>query len=567
MVDDELPDSVGLALRRLALHTPLRRGVERVGEARTGGLYVLGWDESVEAVCQGGYLQTDVRVTAEDIKQFSKMDLAVIISDDDAFILKAGVRLTPSSVLLTSGAGARHLTAADTAKEIAHPVIAVSEETGAATLYVGEHSFVLTPHAVLLGKVTLAVLELDGCAKRLSAPDLGERSAASLAEQARVIFRRLHTMLLEFGEEGTLIAELAADYRARLGYLDEAPAAWQVPAGVKALHSIARRLAQWDELALDAAQQMLSARPVSLKPPVDRPLPRVLFGDEREVLRWYDEEGPALVTSIREAVETGDSATALRRSMAMLEFFYRSKSRDTWLEVTSLAVIAARQVGDRSAEASLLTSMGIALRELDRFEEAVELFEHALVIWKELEDHVGAADTLNRLAYALDRMGFADRAVLAGDEALLLIADVTEPRLTGMIHNNLAGIHSRAGNDDLAMSHVDTAIDLFTSDEYHRGRVWALSVQGRAHHLAGRHDAARECSEKAIAIRSEMGDNYGVALSRMEFGDVLLAQQDLEGAQGQWEAALGFFVVADESHAHAIRAKLEALDLRRREDR
>ncbi|MFE9748220.1 tetratricopeptide repeat protein [Saccharothrix saharensis] len=563
MVDDELPDSVRQALRRLALHTPLRCGVERVGEARTGGLYVLGWDESVEAVCQGGYAQTGVRVTAEDVKQFSKMDLAVIISADDAYILKAGVRLTPSSLVPSSGSGARHLTAADTAKEIGHPVIAVSEETGKATLYVGSHLFELTPQSVLLSKATLAVLELDSCAKKLSAPDLGQRSAATLAEQARLVLRQLNTILLEFGEEGTHIAELVADYRARLGYRDESPAPWHLPAGVKAMHSIARRLGEWDERALDAAQQTLSVRLA----PAERPFPRVLLGDEREVLRWYDKEGPTLVTSIREAVEAGDPATALRRSMAMLEFFYRRKSRGAWLEVTSLAVVAARQVGDKPAEASLLTSMGIALRELGEFGEAVEHFEHALVIWREIQDHAGAADTLNRLAYALDQVGFVDRAVLAGDEALVLVADVSELRLTGMIHNNLAGIHSRAGSDDRAMTHVGTAIDLFTLDEYHRGRAWALSVQGRVHYLAGRYEAAHEFSEEAIAIRSEMGDDYGVALSRMEFGDVLLAQRNVMAAREQWETALDFFSAVDESHARTIRVKLEALDLRRREDR
>lgn len=567
MVDDELPDSVLQALTRLALHMPLRCGIERVGEARTGGLYVLGWDDSVEAVCQGGYVQTDVRVTAEDIKQFSKMDLAVIISADDAYVLKAGVRLTPSSLLLTSGAGARHLTAADTAKEIGPPVVAVSEETGKATLYVGEYSVELTPQPVLLSKATLAMLELDGCVEQLSKPELGQRLVASLAEQARVALRRLKTMLIEFGEEGTLIAELVADYRARLGYKDEAPAPWQLPTGVKAMHSIARQLGEWHERALDAAQQTLSARPVPLTLPADRPFPRISFGDEREALQWYDAEEPTLITSIREAAEAGDSATALRRSMAMLEFFYRSKSRRAWLEVTSLAVVAARQVGDKPAEASLLTSMGIALRELQRFEEAVELFEHALVIWKEIEDHVGAADTLNRLAFALDEMGNADHAVRAGDEALVLVADITEPRLTGMIHNNLAGIHARAGRHDHAMTHVSMAIDLFTSDEYHRGRAWALSVQGRVHYLAERYEAARECYELAIAIRSEMGDAYGAALSRKEFGDVLLAQQDLAAAQEQWETALKFFSTIDESHAGAIRAKLEASDLRRREDR
>ena len=39
---------------RLAPGTPLRDGLERILRRRTGALIVLGYDESVEAICDGG---------------------------------------------------------------------------------------------------------------------------------------------------------------------------------------------------------------------------------------------------------------------------------------------------------------------------------------------------------------------------------------------------------------------------------------------------------------------------------------------------------------------------------
>ena len=47
-------------LRRLAPGTPLRDGLERILRGRTGALIVLGYDERVESICDGGF-SLDVR--------------------------------------------------------------------------------------------------------------------------------------------------------------------------------------------------------------------------------------------------------------------------------------------------------------------------------------------------------------------------------------------------------------------------------------------------------------------------------------------------------------------------
>mgnify|MGYP001358468752 CR=1 FL=1 len=42
-------------LGRLAPGTPLRDGLERILRGKTGALIVLGYDDSVEAICDGGF--------------------------------------------------------------------------------------------------------------------------------------------------------------------------------------------------------------------------------------------------------------------------------------------------------------------------------------------------------------------------------------------------------------------------------------------------------------------------------------------------------------------------------
>ncbi|WP_053731254.1 tetratricopeptide repeat protein [Nocardia sp. NRRL S-836] len=561
MADGQLAEPVRQALTRLALHTALRQGIERVSQARGGGLYILGWDSAVESVCGGGFVHTDVPVSSDNINQLSKMDLAVVVSADDTTILRSNATLTPSAFLATQGSGARHLAAASTAREITYPVVAVSEENGAATLYVGAESFALNSYVVLMSKVSIAVLDLHTCVGKLGSEGLGRRETAVLTERARLAALRLEVLLLELGEEDAGANVLLSDYSRQLG-MDRVPAdPRHLPSGVALMHVVARELDEWHEQVLNVAQQALSSRPVPVDCTSNRVFPTMSF-DENTALRWIDQERTMLVASIKEAVDQGAPATALRRSMAMLEFFYRSKSRTEWIEVTSLAVIAARQAGDHEAEAALLTSSAVVQRELGNFDIALELFAAARLILGELENRVGEAELLNHLAFALEEVGEADRAVQTCADAITLVQELDEPRVHGKILNNLAGICCRAGRHEEAVAHVDKALDLFVKDEYDRGRAWALSVKGNIHHRAGQHGEAESCYRAAVSERSAQGDEYGVAVSRAELGDVLAALGDDASACDEWAAAADYFSGRDDARATEIHKKLAELEQR-----
>ena len=79
---------------RLAPGTALRDGLERILRGRTGALIVLGYDERVETICDGGFA-LDVRFAPTRLRELSKMDGAVILSTDGNRIVRANVQLVP----------------------------------------------------------------------------------------------------------------------------------------------------------------------------------------------------------------------------------------------------------------------------------------------------------------------------------------------------------------------------------------------------------------------------------------------------------------------------------------
>ncbi len=106
---------------RLAPGTALRDGLERILRGRTGALIVLGYDDSVEAICDGGF-SLDVRYAPTRLRELSKMDGAVVLSSDGTRILRANVQLVPDPSIPTDESGTRHRSAERTAIQTGYPV-------------------------------------------------------------------------------------------------------------------------------------------------------------------------------------------------------------------------------------------------------------------------------------------------------------------------------------------------------------------------------------------------------------------------------------------------------------
>jgi diadenylate cyclase len=64
------------AVACLAPGTALRDGLERILRGRTGALIVLGYDQTVEAICDGGF-SLDVRYAPTRLWELSKMDRGI----------------------------------------------------------------------------------------------------------------------------------------------------------------------------------------------------------------------------------------------------------------------------------------------------------------------------------------------------------------------------------------------------------------------------------------------------------------------------------------------------------
>ncbi len=215
-------------LRSVAPGTPLREGLEAIIKARTGALVVVGDSPQVMALVDGGF-RLDCELVPARLYELSKMDGAIILTQDARRILIANALLVPDATIPSEETGTRHKTAERVARQTGELVVAISQRRNVITLYKGNVKYAIPDIGVTLAKANQAVQTLekyrtvrDQYMTSLSALEfenlvtLGDAAASVLrTEMVRRVAREIERYICELGTEGRLVrmqvAELVAN--------------------------------------------------------------------------------------------------------------------------------------------------------------------------------------------------------------------------------------------------------------------------------------------------------------------------------------------------------------------
>jgi diadenylate cyclase len=154
------------ALTVVAPGTQLRAGLDRILQAKMGGLVVVGDGPEVLNICSGGFL-LDAAFSPQRLSELAKMDGAIILASDASRIARANVHLVPNPNVPTSETGTRHRTAERVARSIDVPVISISEDMAIVAVYARDQKHTLEPIPRLLTRANQAIQTLERYKNRL----------------------------------------------------------------------------------------------------------------------------------------------------------------------------------------------------------------------------------------------------------------------------------------------------------------------------------------------------------------------------------------------------------------
>lgn len=223
-MDERGVDLSRAMLKMVAPGTALRAGLDNILAARTGALIVIGDEDTVEELCNGGfYLATPF--TPQRLFELAKMDGAIILDSECRIILKANVHLVPDPTLQTAETGMRHRTAERMSRHTDALVISVSQRRDLITLYRGGEKVAVSDIDVVLAKANQALqtlqryrTRLDEVSARLTALEFEDEvtvgdvvTVVQRSELAQRVARDVGRYIAELGTEGRLVGMQAEE--------------------------------------------------------------------------------------------------------------------------------------------------------------------------------------------------------------------------------------------------------------------------------------------------------------------------------------------------------------------
>ncbi|HEV8561662.1 MAG TPA: tetratricopeptide repeat protein [Actinophytocola sp.] len=292
----------------------------------------------------------------------------------------------------------------------------------------------------------------------------------------------------------------------------------------ESLQAALRRVLAWYLRSADAAQAAL--RPyeprVPLDPPGEGSMP-MTFGGFGEAMRWCESERVNFGAVIRAATAAGDPRFAWQFAVVLRTVYGVLTVFDDWLDTSQIGLDAARQLGDRGAEAELLESLAMVHIQARSLEQGAEYYRATLNIRRELGDGFGAALALNGLGRA---------ALLAWD--LVSARSFFEQSLAGLREHgdsywealllfNLG--HVSCELEELAEAHrvLRRALDIFRERGERINEGDTFYLLSRIERERGQPGTALPLIEQAIAIAREQSNRVQDAYWSLELGAVLRA--------------------------------------------
>ncbi|MFK4593349.1 ATP-binding protein [Streptomyces pristinaespiralis] len=245
-------------------------------------------------------------------------------------------------------------------------------------------------------------------------------------------------------------------------------------------------------------------------------------------LAWFNDEREFLIDVAAQALDRGVVAPAVGLATALTTLFQVGSYFDDWERLQNWALKAALHADDRPSAAKVHRCLGELTTILDRYPEALEHFEQALLLAEGLGPAYRASAAAG-LAYVHRLLGHYSEAVGHFQSSLELARSAANVNCEVYAANGIGVIDLEQGRVEAAMERFTECLEVSRAAGYRPGEAQALRCLGQSHRALGAFPAAADCFRRAASISDDLGDRLGATHATCWLGDVLVRQ----GLQGE----------------------------------
>ncbi|MCG8366295.1 MAG: tetratricopeptide repeat protein [Pseudanabaenales cyanobacterium] len=197
-----------------------------------------------------------------------------------------------------------------------------------------------------------------------------------------------------------------------------------------------------------------------------------------------------------------------------------------------------REIGDRTGEGAALGNLGIAYGNLGQYQRAIALFEQFLAISRDPGDRTREGVALGNLGNVYNSLGQYQRAIALFEQSLAISRDLGDRAREGVALGNLGNVYNSLGQYQRAIALFEQQLAITREIGDRQGEAALFSNLGAAFEAIGSFDKALEFYSEALSIQRGIGDIYGEASTLNNLAAIYDALGDIEQALEYYNQAL-----------------------------
>lgn len=318
------------------------------------------------------------------------------------------------------------------------------------------------------------------------------------------------------------------------------------------------RAADWYLATTTAAERLLTPSHRKLdRTYVYVPQHPVEFGDRQAARTWLDTQAADLMATLRAAHAAGRYGAVWQLVHAMWPWWRAARVYGLWIEAHQLGLEAAHLYNDAVAEQEMRNALGVGLRGIHRFDQAIGCFADVLTAARSREDTRGEAQALHELGATTYEAGRLEEAVGYLEQARTLRERREDRRGVALTDILLAQVHLGRGNAATAIGVLASARAALIEVADPHDAARALAWLGRAHSLAGHQEDADRAGRQAHGEFVEHSAPQWTARSLEMLGQTAAAAGQAEDAVSLYTQALEQYSGLSTVDAERVRRQLE----------
>ena len=198
----------------------------------------------------------------------------------------------------------------------------------------------------------------------------------------------------------------------------------------------------------------------------------------------------------------------------------------------------AKDLSDRSGEGTAYGNLGNAYYSLQDFKTAIDCCQCHLEILKELSDRSGEGKEYGNLGKAYYNLGDFKTAINYHQRHLKIVKELSDRSGEADAYNNLGYVHNSLGDYKSAIEFHERTLEIATELGDRSGEGVAYGNLGNAYHNLGDFKTAKDYLERCLEIAEELGDRSKRGLAYANLGNVHQCLEDFETAIDYYELFL-----------------------------